>query len=74
MTNTEKNTQLTLKQKRDLAFEYLAEVNEVIWGERCPDVEAGCACCAAWAVYDCIEKLTDSSYLEDTDLPSDKTS
>ena len=27
------------------------------WGERCPDLDADCACCQAWAEFDRIEAL-----------------
>ena len=32
--------------------DYVAEAITAHWGERCPDYEPQCACCAAWAQYD----------------------
>lgn len=35
---------------------WLEEMIEKLYGERCKDYEPGCACCQAWDVYDTIIK------------------
>ena len=39
----------------DDPYDYIAEAITAHWGERCPDYEATCACCAAWAQYDALK-------------------
>lgn len=39
----------------DDPYDYIAEAITVHWGERCPDYEPQCACCAAWAQYDALK-------------------
>ena len=36
---------------------YTAEAVKAHWGERCPDFDAGCKTCAAWAEIDTLESL-----------------
>jgi hypothetical protein len=36
-----------------------------LYGPRCPDKEAGCVCCTAWAIFDAMDNLTDGSLLLD---------
>lgn len=38
----------------DDPYDYIAEAITAHWGERCPDHEATCPCCAAWAQYDAL--------------------
>ena len=38
----------------DAPYDYIAEAITGQWGERCPDYEPQCACCAAWAQYDAL--------------------
>jgi hypothetical protein len=39
----------------------VAEAVEFYWGERCPDYEANCHTCMAWAQYDKFKNLTNVS-------------
>ena len=39
----------------DNPYDYIAEAITGQWGERCPDYEPQCACCAAWAQYDALK-------------------
>ena len=39
----------------DDPYDYIAEAITAHWGERCPDYEPQCACCAAWAQYDALK-------------------
>ena len=39
----------------DDPYDYIAEAITAHWGERCPDYEPQCACCAAWAQYDTLK-------------------
>ena len=36
-------------------YDYIAEAITAHWGERCPDYEPTCTCCAAWAQYDALK-------------------
>lgn len=55
----------TLRPLRDEALNILSAVIVAEWGERCPRQEAGCATCAAWAVFDVLAHMTDGSALDD---------
>lgn len=39
----------------DAPYDYIAEAITAHWGERRPDYEPRCACCAAWAQYDALK-------------------
>ena len=39
----------------DDPYDYITEAITAHWGERCPDYEPQCACCAAWAQYDALK-------------------
>ena len=39
----------------DDPYDYIAEAITAHWGERCPDYEPRCACCAAWVQYDALK-------------------
>lgn len=58
-------TDATLIKRRQNALNDLAKVVTHIYGHRCDRHEAGCACCVAWDVFDMMERMTDSSLLED---------
>ena len=54
---------LTLSDRRDRGLNDLGYVINQIWGPHCEDHESGtCATCAAWAIYDCLAKLTDTRF------------
>ncbi len=55
----------TLRAVRDDAINKLSAVITAMWGERCARFEGGCATCAAWAMLDATERITDGSTLDD---------
>jgi hypothetical protein len=56
---------LSLRERRDRGLTDLAATIEAIWGPRCNRHEAGCFACVAWTMFDTMEKLTDSSVLDE---------
>ena len=58
-------SELSLRDKHIRALDDLAEIISVIWGDRCSENEPNCPCCAVWAIYDCLNQLTDSSILDE---------
>lgn len=57
----------TLRPVRNDALNKLSAVITGLWGERCARFEAGCATCAAWTVFDLVERMTDGSGLDDAE-------
>lgn len=57
----------TLRPIRERALNDLSAVITAEWGERCARSEAGCATCAAWTLFDALERLTEGSTLDDAD-------
>ena len=57
--------ELPISERRERGLNDLAAVIEKIWGPRCSRHEGGCHCCVAWTMFDCMEKLTDTSVLDD---------
>lgn len=55
----------TLRAVRGDALNKLSAVITAMWGERCARFEGGCATCAAWALFDATERMTDGSTLDD---------
>ena len=43
-------------------YDYTAEAITAHWGERCPDYEPQCACCAACAQYDALKNGAKNAY------------
>ena len=56
------------RAERDAVLAGLAKIVTQIYGPRCTDNEAGCLGCTAWGVYDLVDRLTDSSLLDEQDL------
>lgn len=54
----------TLRPVRQKALNEMAAVVTAMWGDRCSRVEGGCCTCAAWAVFDMMERITDGSSLD----------
>jgi hypothetical protein len=53
------------KAERDVIIANLGLLVTELYGPRCPDKEAGCVCCTAWAIFDVMNNLTDGSLLLD---------
>lgn len=58
-------TNNTLRPYREKALNLLSAVLTAEWGDRCPRFEAGCASCLVWAAFDMLERITESSTLDD---------
>ena len=55
---------LTIEQRNN-AIETVRNLIIELYGERCEEREAGCACCCAWVAFDAIDGLTEASLIED---------
>ena len=67
MSNNTDET-ISMKARRERALNDLAVIIIELWGQRCARHEGQCHCCVAWTMFDCMEKLTDSSTLDCKDL------
>lgn len=52
------------RAKKDKTMNNLAKIIEHLYGPRCSRHEAACMCCNAWAMFDCMDRLTDSSLID----------
>lgn len=59
---------LPLRQRRERALNDLSVIIKDVWGPRCSRSEGGCSACLAWSIFDCMERLTDSSELDALDF------
>lgn len=53
-----------LRKRREDGLNNLAKVIEKLYGPRCSRTEPVCVSCMAWIIFDQMEKITDSSYLD----------
>lgn len=59
-----------LAARRERGMNDLAAVLQALYGDRCTRTEGGCFCCAAWAVFDALDTMTDASALKDLEAPA----
>lgn len=52
------------RKKRNKALNNLADIFENLYGERCSRHEPTCMTCCAWTIFDLVERMTDSSFLD----------
>ena len=55
---------MKIRKARNKALNDMAKVIENLYGPRCDRFEATCSGCATWAVFDMIEKMTETSFLD----------
>lgn len=64
MTETTHPT-ISQRARRERGFDDIASTIEHLYGPRCPRTEGGCTTCAAWAIFDALDTMTDASLFED---------
>ena len=52
---------LSLAARRRRGLDDLSRVIQELYGARCSRRYGGCACCAAWTLFDAMAKLTETS-------------
>lgn len=60
---------MTLRERWNRGLNDLSIVVEKVYGPRCQRFEPTCVCCMGWAVFDQLEKFTDSDNIDLADKP-----